>query len=667
MEGEAETTNTSLCDVCLTISLDEMRGPNCDRMQPHQPSYWALKQSVKQGCRLCGFIWTALGQSKSSSDGEPGTLVLEHVSERYPGREISLVGWGGGCPDSYLDRLQVITSGEIPDISDSEESVDGHGDPTMHPAHGFALSGVLDIFADADDPAAWHGGVTGRSLPMSDGSSETDFAFVSCCLDDCLSNHVSCHANQNPYLPSRVLDLGPFDRSHTPYLLETSGEMRARYATLSHCWGGNVSLTTTTSNLPAHKHAVPMPSMPPTFQNAVQITRQLGLQYLWIDSLCILQDSREDWETESLKMGIIYRDSFITIAARAARNSQGGCFIPRVQKVPSCQITYRSPSLRNPKTGEIFIRDPAFPLERIRDTPLDQRGWVLQEKMLSPRIIYYGAQQLYWECRERSVRQDGKYYDMQREPLRYTHFKQGLDLYAPYRSAFGGFHGPVKPDLDEKRLELAVRMGQWYRLVEEYSRRKLTFGSDKLPAIAGIAKEFARTTGRGYIAGLWREDVRIGILWRREGDLRENDCTGISQKLPSWSWARFDGEVSFWVRSGGLLMVPDESCTVVDISCRTTDSLGIYGDVSEAKIQLRGHVAPVFCTTLADPNSGLKRFGEMILDDPRLGLDLLDVELFCLLVYAGAHGSRPMGLALRRVGDALTFLRVGYVLDSHQY
>jgi len=124
-----------------------MRGPNRDKMQRHQPSYLALKLSAMKGCPLCGFIWTALGQCVSP-DGGAGSDVLEHVSEKYPGREISLVGWGGGCPDgSWLDCVQVITSGEVPDTDADGEPSDGIEDPTMHPDHQLALSGVLDIFA----------------------------------------------------------------------------------------------------------------------------------------------------------------------------------------------------------------------------------------------------------------------------------------------------------------------------------------------------------------------------------------------------------------------------------------------------------------------------------------------------------------------------------------
>jgi hypothetical protein len=139
--------------------------------------------------------------------------------------------------------------------------------------------------------------------------------------------------------------------------------------------------------------------------------------------LCILQDSKDDWETESAKMGDIYKNGFLTIAVRAARNPEEGCFVARDQEIPTCRLEYRSPE-PSVAAGSIYIRDPAFQMERLGGTALDSRGWVLQEKLLSPRILYYGAQQMYWECRQASVRQDDNYCDVQQDKVRIAKFKQ---------------------------------------------------------------------------------------------------------------------------------------------------------------------------------------------------------------------------------------------------
>lgn len=128
---------STLCKLCRSISLEEMRS---DRMKRHQPNYLALKWSAMGGCRLCGFIWSALSQCVGP-DGQSGHEVLAHVSEGYPGREISLTAW------SYLDHVNICTSGEVPDTYVDGKSVDGIEDPTMHPDYQLALSGEIDIFS----------------------------------------------------------------------------------------------------------------------------------------------------------------------------------------------------------------------------------------------------------------------------------------------------------------------------------------------------------------------------------------------------------------------------------------------------------------------------------------------------------------------------------------
>ena len=130
-------------------------------MQRHQPSYLALRNSRWDGCRLCSFIWRALEQDVAKGDGHMGMDLLGHVSDKYPGRAISLAAWGGGVPDSHLDTVRIVTTGTIPKNMVRIRDPDEPADPTMHPDHQRLLSGVLDIFTFAHDAAAEHGGVTG--------------------------------------------------------------------------------------------------------------------------------------------------------------------------------------------------------------------------------------------------------------------------------------------------------------------------------------------------------------------------------------------------------------------------------------------------------------------------------------------------------------------------
>lgn len=131
----------SLCSICRTISASKMRGPNLDRMQPHQPSYLALKLSAEAGCRLCSFFCIALSKG-GEHNGAESAAAWAHVSPEYPGREVSLVGWGGF--GSQFDRIHIITTGEILSPDDSDD--DSVEDPAMHPDHQITLQGTVQIY-----------------------------------------------------------------------------------------------------------------------------------------------------------------------------------------------------------------------------------------------------------------------------------------------------------------------------------------------------------------------------------------------------------------------------------------------------------------------------------------------------------------------------------------
>ncbi|KAK5995934.1 hypothetical protein PT974_04353 [Cladobotryum mycophilum] len=612
------------------------------------------------GCQLCGFIWTALGQSECPVDGELGSEGLRYVSEKYPGREISLAAWGGECPASFIDRVLIATSGEISETYADGELVDGPEDPSMHPDHQTALSGVLDIFAYPDDAAAWHGGITGRPLPTSAGDSETDFEFVKLCLDDCLSSHTVCCTVSDTYLPTRILHVG--DNSREPYLLESKG-VQGRYATLSHCWGGHVPLTTTIVNLSTHKDAIPMASLPLTFRQAVRICRELGIQYLWIDSLCILQDSKADWEKESVKMADVYGNSYLTIAARGAKTAEDGCFFARKIASP-CRLEYRS--LDGTVTGNMYFADPASPIERMTDTPLDQRGWVLQERILSPRIAYYGTEQIYWECRQCTRRQDEKFYVIQQDKALPSRFKQALDPHASLQTIFRGFYENPQADWSDRELVVACRMNQWYMLIEEFSQRKLTVESDRLPALAGIAKVFAKSTGCVYVAGMWREHAITGLLWYRSGASRGSPTC---PNLPSWSWARFKGRIHFWNggRDGRVHSIQDNDCEVIGLSYCHTGLMSNYGEVSDAKLTLRGRIIPADCRMVPyyDMSPRMVMFDAQERSMGTVTFDIVDpdyrpVKVFCLLARSKLY--RSVGLVLERMSyNSAMYKRVGFV------
>lgn len=145
---------------------------------------------------------------------------------------------------------------------------------------------------------------------------------------------------------------------------------------------------------------IPMGELPPTFRDAIMITRRLGYQYIWIDSLCILQGSELDWQVESERMGYIYKHASLTLAAEAAEDSQGGIF-ESTRKARASLKTIEVPYFRQDQTlpGKIFVQKLLHSALEARG-PLSHRAWTLQEDILSLRTIRFAAQQVWWRCRE---------------------------------------------------------------------------------------------------------------------------------------------------------------------------------------------------------------------------------------------------------------------------
>lgn len=234
----------------------------------------------------------------------------------------------------------------------------------------------------------------------------------------------------------------------------------------------------------------------------------------------------------------------------------------------------------------------------------------------------------------------------------------------------------MAPDWCDKLLELAIRMQQWYNIIGAYSSRSLSFNSDKLPAIAGIIQKLAELTDYSYVAGLWQEDILTGMLWYRQRSTSKKEP--ISQALPSWSWARFDGPIGFWQSSSNEpIRVLDKGCEALGISYCTTDKLGIYGQISNAKIKLRGRTIRVQCRYGLDLSYGIyPRVSIHDMNGNEVGIVFMDIddpniqshELLCLLINGYEEHYDRSRLALKSVkGQISTFERVGYVSFNHTF
>ena len=314
------------------------------------------------------------------------------------------------------------------------------------------------------------------------------------------------------------------------FLCESEGKS-GRYTALSHCWGKMQIIRTTKATIENMKQGIPWAALSKTFQDAITLTRKLGVQYIWIDSLCIVQDDKYDWETESATMAAVYQNAYLTIAASLAADGSGGCFSTREITTYFAGFLNDAADSRNYSVHvrESFSHDEFSADNTVAATlsnPLLGRAWTFQERGLSTRILHFGRAELLWECRANKDCECGKYKCMASE----LHIPHNLSELLKRASFLGD-------------VSYYVQL-QWESILRSYSSKKLTVSTDKLPAISAIASKFNSFAIAGkYLAGLWSCHLPSGLLWKVPKASRVNiiraldDNNGIAYSAPTWSWA----------------------------------------------------------------------------------------------------------------------------------
>jgi hypothetical protein len=220
----------------------------------------------------------------------------------------------------------------------------------------------------------------------------------------CLEDHSTCCnswvlASEKRKLPTRLLEVSNDSGNLNVRVISTDQlELSSSYLTLSHCWGSKKFATLTTMSYDAFSQSIPLDDLSRNFRDAIELTLLLECPYIWIDSPCIIQDSNEDWVRESSAMGEIYSHALLNIAATAASDGNGGLF-HRNNSLSSQPYIIRMQDEH--KTDFDFV---CYPLNiwvnQVDDTPLGKRSWVVQERILSPRVVHFASDQLFWECCE---------------------------------------------------------------------------------------------------------------------------------------------------------------------------------------------------------------------------------------------------------------------------
>lgn len=341
------------------------------------------------------------------------------------------------------------------------------------------------------------------------------------------------------------------------------------YATLSHRWARRLPCMITTDNRRDRLEGIPWTELPQTFKDAIRYCLELEVSYLWIDALCIIQDDPDDWQDQSAKMADIYQNSYINLTATSSDCGSSGCF-------PNTPQAYKERYLETPRAGgklhQILIRQRlshwAVPptVSSNRENPLLSRGWVFQERVLSPRNLHFCKDELVWECGQETVCECGsmpktrnlkrKFALAARLPAEEVSTQSRsrvriIQLSDPESEEDEELRTGISPSelLEYGRARAIWRMidnaiRQWHGIVEQYSALELTHDKDRLPALSGLAERMAPFLGN-YLAGLWRRSIVPDLCWRVDklvpGHQRPAEYRG-----PSWSWVSTKAKVAFW-------------------------------------------------------------------------------------------------------------------------
>ncbi|PMD29378.1 HET-domain-containing protein [Hyaloscypha variabilis F] len=442
-------------------------------------------------------------------------------------------------------------------------------------------------------------------------ASDSMLSLAEIWIKECYDTHPECKAVTEGLHegPTRLLDLGSHRTRITPRLVVVDPQKDlVPYVALSYCWGvpsGDV-LKLTAATLVALTRGVDISSFPRTIQDAIYICRKLGYRFLRVDSVCIMQDDPKVWRYEASKMGSIYQGCKFSIAAVDAESSSGGCFVTRRPlKTLPLQFPPRSETLDDPNIFRVRRPDKDGWLllyeDQIHDGKLRCRGWAFQELFLAPRTLQFGKYGIYWECRR--IRRNDLCPDGMPE-VGYVEWLSGTRRPGPHFKALPFELGLFKPRTMLKE-DLDRFSAAWEGITQLYSSLELTYISDRLVAIAGIAELIQSAHRFRYSAGLWLHDFPEQLLWYcTAGEFTHGSKSRDPKRCPeyiapSFSWASVLGKVQYTPRAS---YNPQDSkpkhgptfvAAILEVNIETIDESQSSAKIKDGYLIVRGPVQRV--------------------------------------------------------------------------
>jgi hypothetical protein len=515
--GDRYTSDSMICSTCRGLLIRPHETVEENTSAPYD--FKTIAQSASEGCPICEFFHSVLIQKDA-----PERLNLEGYVSFYT----------ANGPEFASDRVQIVAeymtlyTGEdhgpygVPILLISALSYGSNGQAQYEPVQGppatFAVRSPITAINTGDHicletAAAW--------------------------LKNCITSHEVCNINMGLALsairPTRVLQA----TATTVRLTSNdnwSAEENPSYMTVSHKWSKKGMPKLLKCNLEEMHQGLQVQTLPAVFRDAVALARTLGIRYVWIDALCIVQDDPDELQHEISNMGHIYRNAILNVgalqAAKVEEDGEEGAHGLFVDRNPRDCSPFALKIQRSGFKNDCFAYQSGY--SDLNRSSIMQRGWVLQERLLSRRSIYFGDQ-IWWECGQQLAREPF--------PDHIPSFSNSGDLPGydtPYRiTNFLSQTSPSEQHISDGEMEIHANMySRWDDIAVTFSQCKLSFEQDYLVALSGVAQEFQTRLADKYYAGLWGENVLKELLWHRNTSHYSDDAARPKayrgKKPPLW-------------------------------------------------------------------------------------------------------------------------------------
>jgi Heterokaryon incompatibility protein (HET) len=569
---------SSICEACKSIFNGST--PKNENGEVDHHGLDALAARATRGCHLCLTVYMSIEpeaykSSRISATGQPvDTFGFASVSPiardqarlkfRYVKNEVHQ-----SHPNCHLDGARSPPPPEVEGKGKEREGDVVTPAPSAMSANSADSEGgkapVMVELILMNPKYAVEPGVRNINMESISTGSSHSFEVARQWIDECSFNHMKCSVNdgENTWKPTYLLDVSLKGAKGAQGVKLVNGmflDPLTEYLTLSHCWGKSKATRLHKGTLKPLRQGVAASSLPKTFAEAAMVTDRLGFRYLWIDALCIMHDSEQDALQEISQMSRIYAEATLNLAATSSRDDASGLIYSRdVMALNPSVIHAQDVGIEN---GYYKVLRSTIWHDLVDASPLSQRAWAFQERCLAKRTLHFTRNELLWECQQMCCSEV---------------FPKGLP------ATMGAPAVQEEVEYFNKRIH-HQRHGNWHLLVKMYCRGRLTYSSDKLLAVSGLAKQYMtrnRLRETDYLCGLWSPQLPLALLWRVDGGRRPK-----KYRAPSWTWASTEGEIVYPENAQNS----KETCLEV-ISADMTYKADRFGQVENGKLKVRGFMA----------------------------------------------------------------------------